>query len=123
MTSILIVDDSATARHSLRAILEKEGYSCTEAVDGNEGVAKAENNDFELIIADYHMPFLDGVEMVNKLRKGPRHEKTPVIFVTTEGNPSIAQKGKDVGAQAWVIKPYEVPPLVDAVKRAIGAGA
>ena len=118
MPEILIVDDSPTARQQLRIILQGDDYNVTEAVDGEEGLSKAKLGDFDLIIADLNMPKLNGIQMIEELRKVPAIKETPIFLLTTEGSPEMAQKGKTAGANAWIVKPFNSSILLSAVQHA-----
>jgi two-component system chemotaxis response regulator CheY len=117
MPKALIVDDQLVMRRMFGTILEPEGFDITMAVDGSDGWIKAKIADFDLIITDYHMPHMNGVELCLKLRESTRHKFTPILIVSTESNTSKKQEGRDAGASGWIVKPIKAEILLPALKR------
>jgi two-component system chemotaxis response regulator CheY len=116
---VLMVDDSATSRRQLKLALEKAGISVTEASEGVEGLWRARELAFDLVLTDIHMPTMDGLEFIRELRKNPVYRDTPVYVLTSDGSRDRLAEGRAAGATAWVLKPPNVPLLVDAVQKAI----
>ncbi|MBN1675496.1 MAG: response regulator [Kiritimatiellae bacterium] len=103
----LVVDDSTTMRRILRNCLGKCGYTdVTEACDGSDAVAKAEQEQFDLILADWNMPICDGLEMTQRIRRLPGYQKTPIIMVTTEGSKEDVVEALTHGVNSYVVKPF-----------------
>src|ERR1700757_1919695 len=96
MKKILAVDDSASIRQMVSFTLRNAGYEVTDAVDGKDGLGKAEKNKFDMIITDLNMPNLDGIGLITAARKLPGYSFVPILMLTTE---SQAEK-KDAGRQA-----------------------
>ncbi|MDB5420451.1 MAG: response regulator receiver protein [Brevundimonas sp.] len=119
MTSILTVDDSASIRVAIKIALSGEGYSVTEAVDGADGLAKAEAGSFDLIVTDLNMPVMDGLAMIRELRKRPAHAGVPILFLTTESDGEIKAQAKAAGATGWLTKPFDPEQLVRIVKKVL----
>jgi two-component system, chemotaxis family, chemotaxis protein CheY len=115
MATILIVDDSKSVRQQLRVILESDGHSVVEAEDGLDGIDKAALSRFALIITDVNMPKMTGIEMIREVRRLAHHGKTPIFVLTTEGTPDVARSGREAGANAWIVKPFNAPKLLEAV--------
>ncbi len=106
MAKILIVDDSDVIRSELQGILVKDGYAVTEASSGTEGLKAAlEQGPFDLIITDYNMPGLNGVEMCSKIRQDSRFSQVPILVLTTESSTELRKKGQEIGVRAWLVKP------------------
>lgn len=120
---VLMVDDSATSRRQLKLALEKAGISVTEASEGVEGLWRARELAFDLVLTDIHMPTMDGLEFIRELRKNPVYRDTPVYVLTSDGSRDRLAEGRAAGATAWVLKPPNVPLLVDAVQKAIAKRA
>ncbi|HVZ32612.1 MAG TPA: response regulator [Polyangiaceae bacterium] len=116
---VLMVDDSATSRRQLKLALEKAGISVTEASEGVEGLWRARELAFDLVLTDIHMPTMDGLEFIRELRKNPVYRDTPVYVLTSDGSRDRLAEGRAAGATAWVLKPPNVQLLVDAVQKAI----
>ncbi len=113
---LLIVDDSTMLRDMLTYALNEGGYSeVTEAVDGVDGLAKAKQTQFDLIISDVNMPNMDGLTMISQIRELPQYSKTPILVLTTERSDNMKTKGKAVGATGWIIKPFVPDQLLKAV--------
>lgn len=103
----LIVDDSRYVRSYLRGLLEKRGVACTEAADGEAGLALLRNNScFDLALVDWHMPVMDGLEMVRRLR-AEGCTQTRVVMVTTEADNDSILRALDAGADEYLMKPFD----------------
>lgn len=116
MAKLLIVDDSTMLRDMLNYALNEGGYTqVVEAVDGVDGLAKAQSTTFDLIITDINMPNMDGIALVGELRKIPHYSKTPILVLTTERSDEMKAKGKVAGATGWIVKPFVPDQLLKAV--------
>lgn len=113
---ILAVDDSDTMREMVKETLEMGGYGVVLAVDGVDGVKKfAENPDVVLVIADINMPNMNGIEMIKEIRK--LDAEVPIITLTTESEDQMKNKGKEAGANGWIVKPFRPPQFLDIIKQ------
>jgi len=113
---LLIVDDSTMLRDMLSYALSEGGYSdVTEAIDGVDGLEKAKNTTYDLIITDVNMPNMDGITLVGELRKLSQYEKAPILVLTTERGDEMKAKGKASGATGWIVKPFVPDQLLKAV--------
>ena len=117
--SILIVDDSASARAQLRAAFESKGAKVIEAENGREGLWRAQTENVDLIFSDVHMPIMDGLQMIVQIRKEPKHATTPIFVLTSDAAVTRAAEGKKAGANAWVTKPINAELLWKAVEKAL----
>lgn len=103
----LIVDDSSFVREYLRALLQRMGVSCEEAVNGSDALtvlARAEG--FDLMLLDVNMPGMNGVECVKAVRKARLGERMKVMMVTTEADNSFITAALDNGADEFLMKPF-----------------
>jgi two-component system chemotaxis response regulator CheY len=116
---ILIVDDSALVRSQLRAALEIKGARVVEAENGNEALWRARENAVDLVIADIHMPVMDGIRLVEELRRRPEHATTPIFILTSDAATTRAEEGKRAGANAWILKPVKPDLLWKAIEKAL----
>ena len=116
---ILVVDDSVTTRALLRTALEAKGARVLEAENGRDGLWRARSEHVDLIVCDIHMPVMDGLEMIQELRKLPDYRTTPVFVLTSDATLSRAADGKKAGADAWVVKPVNPASLWKAVEKAL----
>ena len=117
---VLIVDDSPSIRQQLRVCLRGAGYQVDEAVSGEEGLQVAERSPFDLIITDVNMGALDGLGMIERVRRVPGHVQTPIFVLTTESNRQVVSRGREVGATAWIVKPFQSAQLLAVVKKILG---
>ena len=116
----LTVDDSASIRLTTKVTLSNAGYSVTEAADGAEGLATAKGGRFDLIVTDLNMPVMDGLTMIEELRKLPGQAGVPIIFLTTESDADLKARAKAAGATGWLTKPFDPEHLVKIVKKVLG---
>lgn len=117
---ILTVDDSASIRLTTNMALTGAGYSVEEATNGAEGIAKATSGQFDLIVTDLNMPVMDGLTMIEELRKTPGQTGIPIIFLTTESDAGMKQRAKAAGATGWLTKPFDPEQLVKIVRKVLG---
>ena len=115
-TKILIVDDSASMRQMVEIILKGAGYEVTQAVDGSDGLKKL-SEEFDVVISDYNMPNMNGVEFITAVRAGSVNRAVPIIMLTTESEDEKKQSGKQAGATAWVTKPVNKDSLLGVIRK------
>jgi len=115
--SILIVDDSAAFRSQLRVAFEAKGARVLEAENGQEGIWRARSTTIDLILADVHMPVMDGLDMIRELRRTREHATTPIFVLTSDGADMRLAEGQRAGANAWMVKPVNVELLWKAIER------
>lgn len=118
--SILTVDDSASVRLTTTIALSNAGYAVTEAADGAEGLQKIQAGAFDLIVTDLNMPNMNGLEMIEAVRKLPAHTGLPIIFLTTESDGALKARAKEAGATGWMTKPFDPEQLVKIVRKVLG---
>lgn len=120
MAKILIADDSETLRTELREVLEGAGHEVIEAVDGTDGLRKAEEaHGVHLIISDYNMPGLDGITMIRKIKEMERYASVPVGMLTTESSKELKATGKEAGVIVWFVKPFEPSRLLSTIDKVL----
>jgi two-component system chemotaxis response regulator CheY len=118
--TILAVDDSGSLRQMVVFSLKAAGYQVTEAVDGQDGLEKARNQIFDLVLTDQNMPRMDGLTLIKSLRELPGYQKIPILMLTTEASNEMKMKGKAMGANGWLVKPFDPQRLTEVVKKVIG---
>ncbi|THF50260.1 response regulator [Allorhizobium terrae] len=118
--NILTVDDSASIRMTTKIALTNAGYKVTEAVDGLDGLNKAKSAQFDLIVTDLNMPNMNGLAMIEALRKSPAHTGIPIIFLTTESDAAMKTRAKAAGATGWITKPFDADQLVKIARKVLG---
>ena len=115
MTKILVIDDEAPIRLLCRVNLEAEGMNVIEAADGPSGVAKARDEDPDVILLDVMMPGLDGWRVAEQLLQDDRTTGIPIIFLTARAEFRDRARGLDIGGVDYITKPFnplELAPLV-----------
>jgi two-component system, chemotaxis family, chemotaxis protein CheY len=117
---VLVIDDSPPFRRQVAAALEASGLSVAEASEGYEALwrVRAEGV-FDLILADIHMPNLDGLVFIREVRKLPEYAQVPIFVLTSDGSRERREEGRSAGASAWLLKPPDLPALVNTVHAAL----
>lgn len=110
---VLVVDDEERIRRLIRMYLERENYEVEEAEDGEEALAKALQNDYDVILLDLMLPGKDGVEVCKHLRE---KKATPVIMLTAKGEEANRVQGFEVGTDDYIVKPFSPREVVLRVK-------
>ena len=116
---ILIVDDDFDIRLSLVMFLEAQGYMCHEAENGQAALELLPSHDFDLIITDYRMPKVDGLELIRKLSEYPDYKGVPIMMITGSLDRCLYDQAFKAGAKAVLQKPYARDELLFLVKRAL----
>jgi two-component system, OmpR family, alkaline phosphatase synthesis response regulator PhoP len=114
MEKILLADDDQEVQEIVKTILEKEGYAVTVAKDGNETIEAVKKDKPDMIILDYLMPGLSGVEVLKILQGSDESKNIPVLMVTA--HPTEKQRALDAGAVDFITKPVEKPDLLLRIK-------
>jgi two-component system, OmpR family, response regulator len=113
---LLIVEDEADLLRRLAKILRAEGYAVDTAADGEEGLHKALEYDYDAILLDAMLPVFDGWELLARLRK---IKATPVLMLTARDASADRVRGLDNGADDYVVKPFDLPELLARVRALI----
>jgi len=118
MSKALVVDDSRTIRMIIRRILTELGYEVCEASNGIEAlkVMEAEKNTVKLVLADWNMPEMNGLELVKRLRQDPALSSLKVIMVTTETELDQMASALEAGANEYVMKPFSKDILMEKLE-------
>lgn len=119
MLKVLIVEDEKAISNLILINLKAEGYSCTCAYDGKEAADQIEKNNYDLILLDIMLLEIDGYELLEYIRP----TETPVIFITAKGNLHDRVQGLRLGADDYIVKPFQISELtarVDALLRRMG---
>ena len=118
MRHILVVEDSPTMRALLTASLEEiSGHiKVTEAENGFEALRALPRNSFDLIVTDINMPDINGLELVSFVKNNPVYRSIPLVIVSTEGADRDLERGVSLGADAYVVKPFDPEDLRDIVR-------
>jgi two-component system chemotaxis response regulator CheY len=119
---VLVVDDSATVRHEVIAVLTPAGFEVLEAEDGEAGATIIDNTPgLSVVICDVNMPRMNGIQMLQRVKAEPCNTQLAILMLTTEGDPALIKQAKAAGARGWVVKPFNPTHLVAAVQKLAGA--
>ena len=118
-TKILVVEDDPALLEILRDILTAEEYEVLAAIDGRDARALIYKERPDLVLTDLHMPRMDGLELLEKIRSDLSTRDTPVIFVTGSEGTSEAIQAYNLGADDYVTKPFQQNLLLSRVRRAL----
>jgi two-component system chemotaxis response regulator CheY len=123
VTCILIVEDSSTMRSLLGSSLEElEGpVKLVDVASGFEALRALPRQSFDLIVTDINMPDINGLELVSFVKRNPAYHEIPLVIVSTEGSERDRDKGLELGADAYVVKPFD-PEALREVARSLLAG-
>ena len=107
MKTCLIVDDSRVVRKFSRRSLEALGFAVREACDGQEALERCEEGMPDLILLDWHMPVMSGIEFIRLLRQRGDADQPKVVFCTTENDVAHIRAAIEAGADEYVMKPFD----------------
>lgn len=115
---ILVVDDFPTMRRIIRNLLKDLGFeNVDEAEDGAMGLEKLRNGNFDLVVSDWNMPNMDGLVMLQNIRKDPELAKLPVLMVTAEAKKENIIAAAQAGANGYVVKPFTAATLEEKLNK------
>ena len=112
MPSVLIVEDEEALVTLLRYNLEKESFQVVSASDGEEALILAKEETPDLILLDWMLPLMSGIELCRRLRRSPGLSKVPIIMLTAKGEETDKVRGLDSGADDYVTKPFSPAELI-----------
>lgn len=116
MARILVIDDEKSIRNTLREILEYEKFTVDDAADGMEGIAKANEQNYDVILCDIKMPRMDGMEVLNQLLQ---ITEAPVIMISGHGTIETAVEALKKGAYDYIAKPLDLNRLLVTIRNAV----
>lgn len=121
MAKILIVEDDKFLRELISQKIIKEGYEVLDAVDGEEGVQKAQAERPDLILLDLILPGMDGFEVLRKIKEDEGTNTIPVIILSNLGQKEDVDKGIEFGAKDYLIKAHFTPAeIIEKIKSVLG---
>ena len=116
MKNILVVDDSELIRNFHSYILRSAGFNVVVANDGYEALEQIYIKKMDLVITDINMPKMDGYQLIEKIRSDAQFEDVPIVIVSTEEEIQDKEKGFDLGANAYIVKPTQPDILIQNIK-------
>jgi len=124
MRRVLVVEDSASTRALVRAIVEDEAFAstlggepceCVEASSGFDAMRLLPRGPYALIVTDINMGDINGLELISFIRKSDRHKDTPLVIISTQSTKQDVDRGLALGANAFVAKPFSPEALRKAL--------
>lgn len=117
MQRVLIIDDSSATRAYIRAALEAETeLDVTEASSGFDALRILPRSQFDLLLVDINMPNINGLELISFIRRSETHRETPLMIISTEASERDRQRAMELGANAYLAKPFTAEALIAAVR-------
>ena len=121
MRKILVVEDSPSTRAFVRSTLESEAgvpdVEVSEATSGFDALRLLPRGPYDLVITDINMPDINGLELVQFMRKSELHKQTPILLISTQSSERDRQRGIRLGASGYLAKPFAGKALVEEVHR------
>lgn len=117
---LLVIEDETRLLRNLAKALREEGYAVDVSADGEEGLYKAQNSDYNAVVLDVMLPKLDGWQVLERLRKT---KSTPVLMLTARDAAADRVRGLDGGADDYLIKPFDLPELFARLRALIRRAA
>ena len=117
MPKVMVVDDDPDVRDLCRVVLTHEGYQVLEAADAQSGISLAQQEQPDLVLLDWMMPDVDGMDALVALKHDTRTRRIPVVMLTAlDGLPQINMASYN-GADGYVPKPFEIEDLLSLIRR------
>ncbi len=119
VNTILVVDDSPTVVKFVSFSLKNKGFRVVTACDGMDAIEKISNmsGPVDLVITDLNMPNLDGYGLIDTLRNNEKFKETPIIILTSEEGEDDKERGMEVGASSYLVKPFKSNLLLNEVTK------
>jgi two-component system chemotaxis response regulator CheY len=121
-TPILVVDDFKTTIKIVHTLLKQLGFTqMDDAASGAEALQKLRSGTFGLVISDWNMQPMTGIELVRAMRADPALNATPVIMITAEAKPENVSTARSAGADGYIVKPFNAGSLKEKLTSVLGA--
>ena len=119
-TRVLIVDDYKTMLRIIRNLLRQLGIEhVEEATDGQDALTKLRGGDFHLVISDWNMAPMTGLELLKEVRADPRLKTTPFIMITAESKTENVTAAKQAGVSNYIVKPFNAETLRERIEKVL----
>ena len=118
---LIVADDSRMVRGIVTRIVEPLGYEVVAAGNGQEAlnILESDEQNINLVLLDWNMPVLNGIDVIKKMRADSRLKSIPVLMVSTESEEDRIKQAMDAGAQGYLTKPFTPEQLTNAIRRAL----
>ena len=120
---VMVIDDSKTIRRTAETLLKREGAEVITAVDGFEALAKIADQEPQIIFVDIMMPRLDGYQTCTLIKNNQRFRSTPVIMLSSKDGLFDKARGRIVGSEQYVTKPFTREELLAAIRKHVALAA
>ena len=120
--TVLVVDDSPTMRQMVAFTLSNAGFTVVEAGNGKEAMGKIGGGTKpDLVVTDLNMPEMDGITLIQEIRKNPALKFMPILMLTTESSDDKKEAGQAAGATGWVVKPFNPEQMLKVIQKVLPA--
>ncbi|MFA5072878.1 MAG: hybrid sensor histidine kinase/response regulator [Nitrospirota bacterium] len=120
---ILVVDDSISIRKYVKRFLDRIGYAVEVASDGMEALTTMGRMKFDAVVTDLEMPVMHGYDLMAEMKKSPTLMNMPIIVLTSRAGEKHRQKALELGAQDYLVKPFEEQQMVEALKKLLSGAS
>lgn len=117
--TILIVDDFETTLYTVGATLKAKKFNVLKASNGQEAIKQLNGQNINLIISDYNMPEMSGLDLIEYVRSTSDYGTVPILILTTENSEEKKREALTKGATGWIKKPYQFDDFIKKVNRVI----
>ncbi len=120
---VLVVDDSISIRKYVQRFLDRSGYEVDTATDGMNALDVLSKAKYDAVITDLEMPVMHGYDLIAEMKRSPVFSAVPIIVLTSRAGEKHRQKAIDMGAQDYLVKPFEEQEMIEALKRLLSGAA
>lgn len=121
MKTVLVVEDSATTRALIRAVVDELGeFEIVEASSGFEALKMLPLQEYNLILTDINMPDINGLELISFVKSNPRYKDIPIVIISTERSEEDKKRGMALGASEYITKPFKSHELQAVIEKISG---
>jgi chemosensory pili system protein ChpA (sensor histidine kinase/response regulator) len=117
------VDDSISIRKYVQRFLDRSGYEVDTATDGMNALDVLSKAKYDAVITDLEMPVMHGYDLISEMKRNPVFSTIPIIVLTSRAGEKHRQKAIDMGAQDYLVKPFEEQEMIEALKRLLSGAA
>lgn len=117
--TIVVVDDFANTRWVIEFSLKNLNLEILNAENGQDALKYFDGRKVDLLITDYNMPEMNGIQLVQEIRQMSDYMHIPILMLTTERNPKVRQRADDVKVTAWIQKPFQQEHFLRVVKKSL----
>ena len=115
MNTVLVIDDNEDYRTGLKEVLEFQTYRTLEAENGLIGLKMMQQHSPDLVVCDVHMPVMNGIELLRKVKADPLLAKIPFVMITGQSDERTLQTTHDLGVEAYLTKPVTITEFLSTV--------